>query len=315
MLSLVLRGFLQRKLRVGLTAIAIVLGVALMSGTYILTDTINHSFAKIFQTASQGHDVVVSPAETLGRRITSENSPVTAAMVAKVKGTTGVADAAGSIFSEGTFLDTHRKRLTSGFAPAFIASLVPARFESFKPIEGRFPSSASEVAIDEATAQRSNLKIGQQMIVAGSAATGHFTIVGILRFGGGESFGGAGAALMLPAEAQRLLGEPGRFDQIDVAARPGVVPGDLRNRIRAELPRTVEVRTGSEQANRDTSNLEDSLGGLRTFLLIFAYVALVVGAFIIFNTFSITIAQRVRELALLRTLGASRDQVLRSVVY
>ncbi len=314
MLSLVLRGFMQRKLRVALTAIAIVLGVALMSGTYILTDTINHSFAKIFQTASKGHDVVVTPAETLGREIQSENSPVTSAMVEQVRRTPGVAEAAGSIFSRGTFLNTHRKRLTSGFAPAFINSIVPARFESLTPVRGSFPTTASEVAIDEATAQRAGLHIGQQMIVAGSAATGHYTIVGILKFGGGESFGGAGIATLLPAEAQRLLGNPGHFDQIDVAASPGVTPGDLRNRIRAELPQTVQVRTGSEQAKQDTSNLESNLGGLRTFLLIFAYVALVVGAFIIFNTFSITIAQRVRELALLRTLGASREQILWSVV-
>src|SRR6185437_15607184 len=109
--------------------------------------------------------------------------------------------------------------------------------------------------------------------------------------------------------------QPGRFDQIDVAARPGVSPTDLRNRIRAELPGTVDVRTGSEQATHDTANLESNLGGLRTFLLIFAYVALVVGAFIIFNTFSITVAQRTREFALLRTLGASRAQILRLVVY
>jgi putative ABC transport system permease protein len=315
MLSLVLRGFMQRKLRVALTAIAIVLGVALMSGTYILTDTINHSFGKIFQTASKGHDVVVSPAEQLGREVRSETSPVTQSMIEQVRRTSGVAEAAGSIFSEGTFLDTHRKRLTSGFAPAFIASLTPSRFESFKPTKGSFPSTASQVAIDEATAQRSGLKIGQQMIVAGTAATGRYTIVGILKFGGGESFGGAGAALLLPDEAQRLLGEPGRFDQIDVAADPGVAPGDLRNRIRAELPNTVQVKTGSEQAKQDTSNLEHNLGGLRTFLLIFAYVALVVGAFIIFNTFSITVAQRVREFALLRTLGGSRAQILRSVFY
>ena len=315
MLRLVLRGMVQRKLRVTLTAIAIVLGVALMAGTYILTDTINNSFAAIFQTASKGHDVVVSPAEQLGREVRSQTSPVTQRMVEQVRATPGVAQASGSIFSQGTFLDTRRKRLTSGFAPAFIASTVPARFESFEPVKGRFPTTSSEVAIDEATSERSGLGIGRQMIVAGSGTTGRYTIVGVLRFGGGESFGGAGAALLIPAEAQRLLGQPGRFDQIDVAARPGVTPGTLRDRIRAELPPTVEVRTGVEQADHNTSNLEHNLGGLRTFLLIFAYVALVVGAFIIFNTFSITVAQRTREFGLLRTLGASRPQVLRSVVW
>ncbi|MHB8533064.1 MAG: ABC transporter permease, partial [Solirubrobacteraceae bacterium] len=315
MLRLVLRGFLQRKLRVTLTAVAIVLGVALMAGTYILTDTINSSFATIFQTASKGHDVVVSPAQILGRRVRSEVSPVTQGMLETVRRTPGVAAAAGAIFTPGTFLDTHRKRLTTGGAPAFIASTVPARFESFKPVQGGFPANSSQVAIDEATAKRGSLRVGGEMIVAGTSATGRYTISGILKFGGGASFGGAGAALLVPAEAQRLLGETGRYDQLDVAAQPGVTPGALRDSIRAELPSIVDVRTGAEQAKKNTSDLEANLGFLRTFLLIFAYVALLVGAFIIFNTFSITVAQRTREFGLLRTLGASRRQIMRSVAY
>ncbi len=315
MLRVVLRGFAQRKLRVALTAIAIVLGVALMAGTYILTDTINNSFAKIFQTASKGHDVVVTPAQVLGSKVRAEVSPVTQSMLETVQRTPGVAEASGGIFTPGTLLDSHRKRITSGGAPAFITATVPPRFESFKPVRGTYPQTSSEVAIDETTAKRGGLHIGQQMIVAGTGATGHYTIVGILKFGGGESFGGAGAALLLPSEAQRLLGETGRYDQIDVAAKPGVTPAELRNRIRAELPSTVDVRTGAEQAKKNTSDLEENLGFLRTFLLIFAYVALFVGAFIIFNTFSITVAQRTREFGLLRTLGGSRSQIMSSVVY
>ena len=315
MFRLVVRGMVQRKLRVALTAIAIVLGVALMAGTYILTDTINSSFAQIFQTASKGHDVVVTPAQILGRRVRAEVSPVTQEMLETVRRTPGVAEAAGAIFTPGTLLDTHRKRVTSPNAPAFIGSVQPPRFESFKPVHGTFPQDASQVAVDETTAKRGNLHIGEQMIVAGTAATGHYTIVGILRFGGGASFGGAGAALLVPSEAQRLLGEIGHYDQINVAAKSGVTPGQLRDRIRAELPSVVDVRTGAEQAKKDTSDLEANLGFLRTFLLIFAYVALVVGAFIIFNTFSITVAQRTREFGLLRTLGGSRTQILLSVVY
>jgi len=111
------------------------------------------------------------------------------------------------------------------------------------------------------------------------------------------------------------VGEPGRYDQIDVAAAAGVTPAQLRDRVRAVLPSTVEVRTGNEQASKDTSDLESNLSFLRTFLLVFAYVSLVVGAFIIFNTFSITVAQRTREFGLLRTLGGSRGQIMRSVVY
>jgi putative ABC transport system permease protein len=315
MLSLVLRGFMQRKLRVMLTGIAIALGVALMAGTYILTDTINKSFAGIFSVANRGHDVVITPTQSLGRDTRSQTSPITEQMLAQVRATPGVAEAAGSIFTPGTFLDVHGKRLTNGGAPAFVASLTPKRFESFKPVQGRFPLNADEVAIDEQTAKRHDLKLGQQMIVAGSAPAKRYTIVGITRFGGGESFGGAGAAILTPTEAQRVVGLPGHFDQIDVAAQPSVTANDLRNRIRAALPGTVDVRTGAQQAAKDTSDLEHNLGFLRTFLLVFAYVSLVVGAFIIFNTFSITVAQRTREFGLLRTLGGSRRQIMQSVVY
>ncbi|MFI5004993.1 MAG: ABC transporter permease [Solirubrobacterales bacterium] len=315
MLKLVLRGFLQRKLRVLLTGIAIALGVALMAGTYILTDTINHSFAGIFQVANEGHDVVITPTQTLGRQTRAQTSPITEATLAQVRRTAGVAEASGSIFTPATFLDARGKRLTTGGAPAFVGSEVPKRFQSFEIVHGRFPLDAQEVAIDEATADRAGLKLGGQMLVAGSAPAKRYTIVGIMRFGGGQSFGGAGAAILTLPEAQRVLGEQGHYDQIDVAAQAGVTPGELRARIRAELPRTVDVRTGAQQAAKESSDLESNLSFLRTFLLVFAYVSLVVGAFIIFNTFSITVAQRTREFGLLRTLGGSRAQMMRSVVY
>jgi putative ABC transport system permease protein len=315
MLSLVLRGFMQRKLRVALTGIAIALGVALMAGTYILTDTINKSFAGIFSVANRGHDVVITPRQSLGRNTRSQTSPVTDQILARVRATSGVAEAAGSIFTPGAFLDVHGKRLTVGGAPAFIGSEVPKRFESFTVARGRFAANSGEVAIDEATANRNNLKLGGQMVVAGSAPARAYTIVGILRFGGGQSFGGAGAAILTLPEAQRVLASPGHFDQVDVAAQPGISASGLRDRIRAVLPATVDVRTGAQQAAKDTSDLESNLSFIRTFLLVFAYVALVVGAFIIFNTFSITVAQRTREFGLLRTLGASRRQIMQSVVY
>src|ERR1019366_9038434 len=136
---------------------------------------------------------------------------------------------------------------------------VPKRFESFNAVRGRFPAGPDEVAIDQATAERSSLEVGQQMIVVGSAPAKRYTIVGILKFGGGQSFGGAGAAILVPQEAQRVVGQQGRFNQLDVAARTGVTPGELRDRVRAELPSTVEVRTGSEQASKETSDLESNL--------------------------------------------------------
>jgi putative ABC transport system permease protein len=315
MLALVLRGFLQRKLRVLLTAVAIALGVALMAGTYILTDTINNSFAGIFKTANAGNDVVVTPTQKLGSRVRTQVSPITDSMLARVRRVPGVAEAAGGIFSLGTLLDAGGKRLTNGGAPAFVAAEAPKRFETFTPIAGRFPTGPREVATDQATAERAKLRLGEQMRVAGSTPARSYTIVGIVKFAGSQSFGGTAAAIMTLMEAQRVVGKRGRFDQLNVAARPGVTPTELRDRIRAILPSTVAVRTGAQEAAKDTSDLESNLGFLRTFLLIFAYVSLFVGAFIIFNTFSITVAQRTREFGLLRTLGASRRQILRSVVF
>jgi putative ABC transport system permease protein len=280
-----------------------------------LTDTINHSFAAIFQTANRGHDVVVTPTQKLGSNVRAQTSPITEAMLAQVRAVPGVAQAAGGIFSPATFLNLHGKRLTTGGAPAFVAAEVPSRFESFSPVSGRFATSATEVALDQFTAERAHLRVGDRMVIAGSAPAHTYTIVGIVKFAGSQSFGGAGAAVVIPTEAQRIVGQPGRYDQLDVAAAPGVTPVQLRDRIRAVLPHTVAVRTGTEEAAKQTVNLEENLGFLQTFLLIFAYVALFVGAFIIFNTFSITVAQRTREFGLLRTLGASRAQLLRSVVF
>jgi putative ABC transport system permease protein len=314
MLTLVLRGFVQRKLRVLLTAVAIALGVALMAGTYILTDTINHAFAGIFHAADENKSVIVTPTETLGENAGSETSPIDEAMLARVRAVPGVALAAGATLTPGSLLSLQRKRLSVGKGGAFISSVVPARFESFQAVSGRLPQAADEVALDEATAAHASLKLGQQVLVAGAGATRRYTLVGTVAFAGGQSFAGASIALLIPGEAQLVAGERGLFAHLDVAAQPGVTASELRARIRAALPGTVTVRTGAEQAASDTANLESDLSFLRTFLLVFAYVAVAVGAFIIFNTFSITVAQRTREFGLLRTLGASRAQVMRSVI-
>jgi putative ABC transport system permease protein len=312
--KLVLRGFAQRKVRVGLTAVAIALGVALMAGTYILTDTINSSFAEVFSSSYHNKAVVVTPKETFGRRSGSQASPIDEAMVARVRSVPGVAAASGSISSRATLLTASGERLSTGGAPSLVAAEQPPRFESFTAAKGHLPASASEVAIDQATAQRKHLAVGQQLAIAGRAPARTYVISGIAKFAGSESFGGTSVAILTLPAAQYVAGKLGEYDGVNVAASTGVTPEQLARRIRAVLPATVTVRTGAQEAANQTANLEEELGFLRTFLLIFAYVALVVGAFIIFNTFSITVAQRTRELGLLRTLGASRGQVLGAVV-
>lgn len=312
--KLVLRGFAQRKVRVLLTGIAIALGVALMAGTYILTDTINSAFGEVFSAANKNKAVVVTEKQVLGRRSGAEASELDAATLAKVRSVPGVAAASGDVSTRATLLTTGDKRLTSGGAPGLVAGRQPSRFESFTAATGHLPNAEDEVAIDQATATREHLKLGDEIVIAGRAPAQRYTISGLAKFAGAESFGGTSVALVTLAQAQRIAGEPGRYDSINVAASAGVSPGELAARVRAALPSTLVVRTGAQEAANQTAELEEELGFLRTFLLIFAYVALVVGAFIIFNTFSITVAQRTRELGLLRTLGASRGQVMRSVV-
>jgi putative ABC transport system permease protein len=311
MLKLVLRGFVQRKLRVLLTAVAIALGVALMAGTYILTDTINGAFAEVFATAYANKAVVVTEKETLGG---SEASALNGATLARVRAVPGVAAASGSISSQAALLTTSGKRLTSGGAPGSVDALQPPRFEAFTAAQGQLPRAADEVAIDQASATRNHLRLGQQIVIAGRSPARRYTIAGIAKFAGSESFGGTTVALLIPSQAQYVAGEPGAYDSVNVAASPGIAPEELAARVRAALPATLKVRTGAEEATNQTSELEEKLGFLRTFLLIFAYVALVVGAFIIFNTISITVAQRTREFGLLRTLGASRGQLMRAVI-
>jgi putative ABC transport system permease protein len=313
MSKLVLRGFAQRKVRALLTGIAIVLGVALMAGTYILTDTINHAFAEVFGNAYAKKAVVVTAKETLGKGSESQTYPIREATLARVRSVAGVAAASGGVSTRATLLTTSGKRISST-APSLVDAVQPARFESFTAVQGHLPNAADEVAIDQATAKREHLSVGEQLVVAGAAPARRYTISGIAKFAGSESFGGTSVALLLPAQAQYVAGEPGEYDSINVAADPAITPEALAVRVRAALPSTLIVRTGAQEAANQTSELEEKLGFLRTFLLIFAYVALVVGAFIIFNTFSITVAQRTREFGLLRTLGASRRQIMRSVV-
>jgi putative ABC transport system permease protein len=311
---LVLRGFAQRKVRALLTGIAIALGVALMAGTYILTDTINNAFAEVFGAAYKNKAVVVTERETLGRGTGAETSILNVSTLAKVRAVPGVATASGSVGTHAALLRSNGKRLTSGGAPGLVDGVQPARFESFKASSGHLPGAANQVAVDQATAQREHLRIGEQIVIAGRSPARTYTISGIARFAGSESFGGTTVALVTISQAQYVAGEPGVYNGINVAAGPGVSPEQLASRVRAALPNSLVVRTGAQEAANQTSELEEQLGFLRTFLLIFAYVALVVGAFIIFNTFSITVAQRTREFGLLRTLGASRAQVMRSVV-
>ncbi len=314
MLKVGLRGVFSRKLRAFLTALAVFLGVALMAGTYVLTDTFTNSFEQIFSEANEGVDVAVVPREPVDQQGGTGPPGMPTRLLDDVRNVDGVGQAAGGVFAAGVALiDEDGDRIGSTQAPAFGTSAEPEPFDPNDYPEGRPPATADEVAIDKLSADNEDLAVGDTITVAGAEAAREYEIVGIATLGEVDSFGGATIAILSLPEAQRLTDKRNEFDQISIAAADGVDAEELKRRIAAVMPDTVEVRTGEENAAQETEDIEDDLGFLKTALLIFAWIALFVGAFTIFNTFSITVAQRTREFGMLRTLGASRRQLLATV--
>jgi putative ABC transport system permease protein len=316
MRAVTLRGLLARRLRLTLTALAVAVGVMLVAGSYIFTDTINRSFDRIFAAGAVGTDAAITPNDDVEFEF-GQPPPMRAAILDRVRRVPGVALAEGTIEDfTGTVLDKEGDRVNKGGgAPNFILSMPRARrFQGVDFQEGRAPRTADEVTLDKLTADRKGFRLGDRIEIQGRAPKKGYTIVGLTAVAGVDSFGGATVAALTLPEAQRVTGKRGRFDRIVVAGAPDVTPARLKASLRAALPRTVDVRTGTEQAAKESRDIREELGFLQTALLAFAGVALFVGAFIIFNTFSITVAQRMREFALLRTLGATRAQVLRAVL-
>jgi putative ABC transport system permease protein len=312
MTKLVLRGIAARKVRALLTALAVLLGVAMVSGSYVLTDTINESFERIFQQGEQGVAVEVTPHETI-KNADENPPPFPESLLEKVRSVDGVRLAAGGIFNQVSILKQNGKPLQTQGAPNFLASVPPREMSPFTYVEGRPPRAASEVALDKFTAARHKFHIGDRIGIAGKVPKRSYKLVGIARYGEVSSFGGASIAVVTLKQAQILTGNVGQLESIQVAGSPDATDQELKQRIRAVLPPSVDVRTGQEQAAKRSADQKKNFSFLTTILLAFGFIALFVGGFIIFNTFSITVAQRTREFAMLRTLGASRRQVLGSV--
>src|SRR5215218_1433514 len=312
MIAVAIRGIAARKLRAISTILAVLLGVMLVAGTYILTDTINQSFDDIFETALEGTDVVVSPKEIVASD-TDEPPAFDASILDDVKRVEGVEKAEGGIFSLVRITDAKGDPIGKGFAPQFAISAGSEPFNPLTYVEGHAPRSSSEAAIDEAKARREGFERGDKLGVVGDGPLKRFEIVGINKLGDTSGGGSTSVTLTLP-EAQRITAKEGRFDSISVAAAPDVEATELQRRLTEVVPGSVQVETAAENAQRETDDIQSDLGFLKIALLVFSGVSLIVGAFLIFNTFSITVAQRIREFGLMRTLGASRGQILWSVL-
>jgi putative ABC transport system permease protein len=301
-----------RKVRALSTTFAVVIGVAFVAGSFVLTDTIFAAFDEIFSDSLEGTSVVIT-AENPVEQENGEIPTISATLLPKVKRVAGVRLAAGAIFTPGGFFDSEGDKIGNKFAPKFISSHLPDGLESLTYLEGHPPRGPTEASLDKAAAESSGIELGERIELIGQGSARSFRLVGFTQLGN-ASFGGASIAQVTLPVAQRLTHKRGRFDQISVAARDGVSEETLKRRIERVMPPSVRVETAKENADRGSEEIRDNLGFLQTILLVFGFVAVFVGAFLIFNTFSITVAQRVTEFGLLRTLGASRPQILASVL-
>lgn len=319
MIRVALRGLMQRKLRAALTASAIVLGVAFVSGTYILTDTIKAGFSSVFTEAYKSADAVVTPKSAIGNN-NSNGAPQTpslpAALLTRLQALPQVALATGGINDRAQLVGHDGKVISRSRAPglAFSHTAAFARSSPLVLASGSWPTEPDQVDIDADTARKGHFSVGEEIGVIARGPVQRFKIAGTVKFAGATSIGGATTAIFTLPTAQQLFHKQGRYDQINVESKPNVSHAALLAAIRPLLPPYGQVRTGqghAQQATRDTSAFLDII---QDFLLAFGGVALFVGGFVIANTLSITVAERTRELATLRTLGATRRQVLRSVL-
>jgi len=314
MLRATWRSLLARKLRLLLSGIAVILGVAFVSGTYVLTDTMGKAFDNLFVDAYKGTAVTVQGTSALGGGF-NDREPVPQAVLDKVRTVPGVKEAVGFASGYAQVVQKDGKAYATGGAPSFGGSMVAgSQLETARIREGRAPQGPGEAVVDGVTAKRAKLVIGEpvKVLLKGPART--FTLVGTVGLGDAEGFGGASVILFDPVTAQRFLGTPGRWTGLALASDGSVTDEQLERRVETVLPKGFEALTQQQQIDDTSKDIKEGLSVITTVLQIFGYIALFVGMFLIFNTFSMLVAQRTKELALMRALGASRGQVTRSVL-
>jgi putative ABC transport system permease protein len=313
-----LRSLWSHKRRLISTCVAVILGVAFMAGTLVLSSTVNRVFDDLFGDLGKNVDAVVRgdvlfEADFGGtqRALLDED------VVQKVEGVDGVKAAVGSIQTETlTLLDSSGDPMGGVGPPTIVGSWDPNEsLSSYQIADGRAPEKDGEAVIDRGAADKGGFEVGDEISLVGPKGTETFELVGTSRFGDADSAGGSIFVATTLAQAQDLAGEPGKVDTISVKADAGVSPDQLVTSLEAaDLAPKVDVVTGEQASKENASDVKEGFSFFSTMLLIFAGIALFVGWFIISNTFNILVAQRTRELALLRAIGASKRQVLGSVL-
>ena len=318
MFSLTVKGLWAHKLRYALTGLAVVLGVAFMAGTTVLTDTMEQTFNGVFASANAGTDVIVRHGSAIDGDFTEARDRVDASLVDQVAAVDGVDHAVGAIqgFTQLVHADGDATE-TDGIGGTIGANWIDDEaLNPFSLATGRAPEAAGEAVLDQYTADHEGWALGAEFTVLTKAGPATLRLVGTATYGDLEGMPGVTLVGTDDATAQQLFAEPDRYDDILVSGVDGVAATELGDRIAAATAGSgdLEVVTGAQDTADQQADFANDLSFFNTFLMAFAYVSLFVGTFIIYNTFSIVVAQRMKDLAMLRAIGARRSQVLRSIV-
>ena len=319
MFKVAVRGLFAHKARFVSTFLAVILGIGFLSGTLVLTDTIEGTFNDLFADVNKDTDAVVRSREVLKGEFGDDQRPrLDESLVDVVRGVDGVAAAEPTVDANFVqIVGSDGKAIgdpTMG-APTFGRNwVVTPELNPFRIAEGHEPRADNEVVIDRGAAKKGKLKLGDRVtVIVTKTAPQQFDLVGIATFGTADSPLGATTAMFTLPASQKYLGDPGKIGNIRAVADAGVSQQELVSRLQPVLPPTVEAITGQQALEEDQNEVAESIGQIGIVFSAFALVAVIVGGFVIYNTFSIITAQRTREMALLRAVGASRRQVLVSV--
>jgi putative ABC transport system permease protein len=317
MWELSLTNLWAKKSRLISTSTSVLVGVAFLAGSLVLLDTIGRTFDGLFATINEDLDAAVRSSEVVESQFVDVRGRVdedVAEIVGSVPGVAaidpGVEGYAQLVLPDGEPLgNPGQGPPTLGFSWGEVDELNPMEL-----VEGRPPAGPTEVVIDRQSANDGPFLVGDSVKILLQGPPRDFTVVGIATFGSADTALGATMSMFDLGTAQELLAEPGKLNTIGVLAEDGVSQAELKDRIATALPDGAEVLTGEELTEEQQTEVADALGFFNTFMLVFALIALFVAAFIIYNTFSILVAQRTREMALLRALGARKRQLLGSVL-
>jgi putative ABC transport system permease protein len=309
MYSFALRSLLARPRRAALAAVAVVVGVALICAAYVFTDTIRAALRDLLSSQTKGAAVVVSSPQGL-YSATNPPASVPASLQRRIAELPGVASAQGGISDVAAIIGRDGHPVKHGGSPTLALSYPAA---GLRFAQGGPPVAPDQVAIDQGTAQREHYRVGEQVPIVTDQPMRQFRVSGIARLGS-ASIGAATFAVFDLTAAQSLFDKQGQFDVIYVAGSGRATPAALEREIAPLLPAGLVARTAAQQVDANLAQIENQLSALTGGLRAFGYIALLIGAFVIFNALAITVAQRARELALLRALGATRGQVLGGVL-